>query len=101
MDVQCASLNWYLNKEVEELCLVSIMLNIRENNLSKNIKNVVNTAKDDVVMIKDVHEGVTKDAYLGNMSLPNEDNVLKCLCQMRIALGKMFPKRDLISEEYV
>lgn len=69
--------------------------------MSNNIKYVVITFKDDVIMTKDVHEGVTKDEYVGNMFFLNKDSVLKCLCQMRITLGKMLPKGDLISEEDV
>lgn len=96
MDVHSAFLNKYLNEEVEELCFSSIMKNMKENNLSKNINNVVknsvNDDKDAILTIKDVHEGVTKDVGLGNMSLLNEDIVLRYLSQMRITLETMLSK---------
>lgn len=103
MNVRRASLNRYLNEEVEEPCFTSIMQNIMENNLSKNINNVVknsvNADENVILMNKDVHdrseldnEGVAKDADLGNMCLLNEDVVLKYLCQIRITIERMLPK---------
>lgn len=83
-----------------------------ENNLSNNINNVdnnfISVDEDFVLMNKDVHdrsepdnEGVTKDVDLGNMSLLNEDIMLKYSCQIKIALERMLTKEALISEEDV
>lgn len=52
-------------------------------------------------MIKNFHEGVIKDVDLDNMSLLNEEVMLKYLSQMRIALERMLPKEALISKEDV
>lgn len=103
MDVHNASLNRYLNEEVEDLIFANIMRNIVENKLSNNIYNVVNSSvgcnEGSILMNKDVHEGVTKDVVIGNLSLLNEDTVMKYLCQMRIALERMLPNKTLIFEE--
>lgn len=91
LDVHSASLNRYLNEEVEDLILANIMRNVMENELSNNIDNVVNISvsvdEGSILMNKDVHdrsgpvnEGVTKDVDPGNMSLFNEDIMLKLLC---------------------
>lgn len=97
MDVHSASLNMYLNEEVEELLLASIMRNIMENNLSKNINNVVKnyvSVDEDVILMnrdvydrfESVNEGVT---MVGDL-------ILKYLCQIRIALEGMLLKEALI-----
>lgn len=84
------------------------MENSMSNNINNGVKNSVNANKDVGLMIKDSlnmfdssNEEVIKDADLCNISPLNEDIMLKCFYQIRIALGKIHPKEALISKEDV
>lgn len=84
------SLSYCHNEEVDELFFPNIIRNTIENNLSKNINNIVKKSVS-----------ADEDAIIDIMSLLIKDIILKYLCQLRVALERMMPKEALIFEEDV